>query len=155
MSALSMIEWIPDASRLSFNTSRWATFREENVSSVASRWVESPFLVQVLDDPRLGSAHLVVLRKDLFDRMLGLVRAFEAARTPILIELQQAARVSTVLVEMASGKEQLLAQTVLTSCQRIQAQLVPVAPSDLGPPPVPAEHREWTERQARLDAMPD
>jgi hypothetical protein len=53
---------------LSFQRSKWATFRETNVDQIKATFAANPSSVFIMEDRKLLGSSLVVLRKDMFDR---------------------------------------------------------------------------------------
>ena len=76
---------------------RWATARTKKVDQVLADWTEEPDLVRVFEDPKLGRAELVMLRKDRYDRLVKLLHDLASGQAAIRVELDGLAKVQVAL----------------------------------------------------------
>lgn len=144
--------------RFQFERSRWATFRDQNVNSVRELWTGRPDLVQVLEDPRLGTAQLVMLRKDRFEPLVAVLEDLASGRSALCFEVEQLTRISTALRSIVQREPKdevaLLVDTVLGSAQRLKTHIVPAgAVSRLAPAELSADDKEFLRQQEKLDAQ--
>ena len=143
--------------RLAFDRSRWASFREESVKAVTKRWEDRPNLVQIMEDPRLGTAKLVILRKDLFEQLVAAMDRLISGRSAIQLDVEQITKITTVIHSMVKkgGQENVatLAETVIGTAQRLKAQIVPAGPvSPLKPSRISDTEHEFLLQQDKLDS---
>jgi hypothetical protein len=134
--------------------------REQNVKAVAKRWTARPHLVEILEDPRLGTAQLVMLRKDMFEQMVAALSGLASGRSAMSLEVAQITKISTVIQSLAEAEAQqdiaLLVETVLETAQKLKAQIVPAGPvTRLEPPVLSGEEREFLQQQELLDSEED
>jgi hypothetical protein len=74
-------------SSLSFQKSKWATFRELNVEEIKASFTRNPNSVFIMEDRKLLGTSLVVLRKDVFEKMTKLIQDLCAGQIGIDTEL--------------------------------------------------------------------
>lgn len=80
-----------------FERARWSTARTESVEHVLETWSDQPDLVRVFEDPKLGRAELVMLRKDRYDQLLKVLRNLACGQAGIRVELEGLAKVQVAL----------------------------------------------------------
>ncbi len=137
---------------------RWAKLREENVKDVALRWTDHPSLVQVIDDPRLGFAQLVILRRDLFERLIAALTNLTTGRSAVRYELDQITKIFAALKEIAAsdashGAMMPLVEVVMQTTQRMRTHVVPADEvTALSPTPLTESEQAFAREQARRDA---
>jgi hypothetical protein len=89
-----------------FERTRWATARTESVDQVFASWSEQPGLVRIFEDPKLGRAELVMLRKDRYDQMVKRLRDLAAGQAGIRVEMDGLAQVGVALKAVVERSEE-------------------------------------------------
>jgi hypothetical protein len=86
---------------LSFQRSKWATFRETNVDQIKATFAANPSSVFIMEDRKLLGSSLVVLRKDMFERLTKLIEDLCAGQIGIETELTSIQVASQLALSLA------------------------------------------------------
>ncbi len=117
----SPVEWIAAGLTpysipvVNYEPSRWATARTKNVEEIAKSWTDNPSLAYVFNDSKLRGDELVLLRKELVDKIV----------TP-LVELSRGHAAICVDIDTIDASVESLKHTLnsLVSCLDPNAQTV-------------------------------
>ena len=93
--------------KFNYTQQRWAKLREENTEDLSRSFRENPNQVKILNDPKLATMPLVVLRKEHLDRLINLLRDLQSGQLGIEHELTAVRDVSE-LIAMLAEEEGLL-----------------------------------------------
>jgi ribosomal protein S20 len=97
----------PD-SNLFYEQDRWAKLRALNVEDIGSLWKEKPERVKVITDPRLGEEQLVIMSKNIFERMVNMLSDIEAGNIGVSTNIEVISQQLTLiekLIEQQNKKE--------------------------------------------------
>ena len=127
-----------------FERTRWATARTETVDQVLASWSDQADLVRIFEDPKLGRAELVMLRKDRYDQMVKVLHDLASGQAGIRLEVDGLAQVQVALnsVVEQGGKDPLLESLVglvANFVGRIKSSIVFANPSRSEQPPLADE----------------
>lgn len=106
---------------------RWSTTREKNVTDIAESWSNEPNQVLILSDPKLGENQMVLLRKDMFENLVKLLKDVISGEVQIKTDVQTMLDAIAILKNRVSEqgldtKDQILGNAIQI-ISRMQGQV--------------------------------
>lgn len=128
-----------------YSQERWSTTREKNVSQMVEIWCQDPNRVLVLTDPKFGENSIVILKKELFETVLKLLKDVLSGEVQIKTDVQTLLDAIAILKDRVSErgldtKDQILGNAIqiisrvqgkVTSSLNFVAPVRPIKPTTL------------------------
>lgn len=137
-----------------FVSNRWPEVRTWNVKQVKALWDNEPNRVQVINDPRLGSTSLVMMRKDQFELMNNLINDLldgqAGIESDLNVALEQVSVIEKTVIPAGDTESMRNAMSVLKVLFRNSKRIFISNPKPISPTPLTAEELAAVEKDDEL-----
>lgn len=137
-----------------FVQNRWPEVRAWNVNQVKKLWDDEPDRVQVINDPRLGTTSLVMMRKDQFERMHNLISDLldgqAGIESDLKVALEQVSLIEKIVIPSGDSESMLSALSVLKVLFSNSKRIFIADPSPVPPSPLTADELAALEKDDEL-----
>lgn len=127
--------------KLGYEFDRWSTTSRTNVENMRQRWANNPNLAVVLEDPKLKDQELVILRREVLEKMQKLLLDLQDGRAGVAFDVdlmfKVAAAFESILEEKRKNGEikcdeplYALGEAVCSFAGKIRSQFFVMAKQD-------------------------